>query len=399
MNKAEIMDFMKRHRVVFIRIVDIFVLIIAYAFVELFKTETLEIFTTDRQTFINTIFLASFVYQLFLTLFDCYKNIIKYENGKDYLIYGFGCMVSCVIVSMLGSIFRIEIIGPRSNLLAGVLIAVMMITYRLVIRLIYTDNIVHNAKIINVSNRKNLLLIGGGVATREIIRTIKNTMSRSYNIVGIIDDDKSKINYAISGIRILGDRNKIKEICRSYKVDVIFFSISAISNKDKKEILNICQETGAKLRILPSTADIIKNKNIMQNMRDVEIEDLLGRDAIVLDNDNINTLVENEVVLVTGGGGSIGSELCRQIIKYNPKQLVIFDIYENNLYNIELELKANYPDKKIEAVIGSVRDIKRMEEVFEEYRPSIVFHAAAHKHVPLMENNPLEAIKNNIFGT
>ena len=160
-SKADIIDFMKRHRIVFIRLVDIFILIIAYAFVELFKTETLEIFTSNRQMFINTIFLATFVYQLFLTLFDCYKNIIKYENGKDYLIYGFGCMVACVIVSMLGSIFKIEIIGPRSNLLAGVLISVMMITYRLIIRLIYTDNIVHNAQIINVSYRKNLLIIGG----------------------------------------------------------------------------------------------------------------------------------------------------------------------------------------------------------------------------------------------
>ena len=224
-------------------------------------------------------------------------------------------------------------------------------------------------------------------------------MNRTYNIVGIIDDDKTKINYAISGIRILGDRYKIKEVCRSYKVDVIFFSISTISNKEKKEILNICQETGAKLRILPSTADIIKNKNIIQNMRDVEIEDLLGRDAIVLDNNDINYLLENEVVLVTGGGGSIGSELCRQIMKYHPKQLIILDIYENNLYNIELELKANYPEDKIEAVVASVRDKKRMEEVFMEYKPSLVFHAAAHKHVPLMEQNPLEAIKNNVFGT
>ena len=400
MEKSKIIDFMKKHRVVFIRLIDIFVLIISYAFVELFKSETLAIFTSsDREIFINTILLAIVVYQLFLTLFDCYKNIIRYENGKDYLIYGFSCMVSCVIVSMLGSIFRINIMGPRSNLLTGVLISTMMITYRLVIRLILTDNIVHNARIINATNKKNLLIIGGGAATRDIIKTIKTTMSRNYNIVGIIDDDKTKINYAISGIRILGDRNKIKEICRSYSVDVIFFSISAISNKDKKEILTICQETGAKLRILPSTADIIKNKNIMKKMGDVEIEDLLGREAITLDNNDINYLIENEVVLVTGGGGSIGSELCRQIMKYHPKQLIILDIYENNLYNIEIELKTNYPDDNIEPVIASVRDIKRMKEVFEEYHPTLVFHAAAHKHVPLMEKNPLEAIKNNVFGT
>lgn len=395
-----IMDFMKRHRVIFVRLMDIFILIIAYAFVELFKSETLAIFTSsDRQVFINTILLAIVVYQIFLTLFDCYKNIIRYESGKDYLIYGFSCMVSCVIVAMLGNIFRINIMGPRSNLLAGILVSVMMITYRLIIRLFLTDNIVHKSEIVNATNKKNLLIIGGGSATRDIIKIIKSNMQRNYNIVGIIDDDKDKINYAISGVRIVGDRYKIKEACRSYKVDVIFFSISSISNQDKKEILNICQETGAKLRILPSTEDIIKNKNIMQNLRDVEIEDLLGRDAIVLDNKNINSLLEDEVVLVTGGGGSIGSELCRQIMRYHPKQLVMLDIYENSLYNIELELKANYPEDNIEAVIASVRDKKRMEEVFTEYKPTLVFHAAAHKHVPLMENNPLEAIKNNIFGT
>lgn len=393
-------DFLKHHRGIFVRLVDILALVIAYACVELFKSETLSIFTSsDRQILLNTILLAIVVYQIFLTLFDCYKNIIRYENGKDYLIYGFSCMVSCVIVSMVGNIFKINIMGPRSNILAGILVSVMMITYRLIIRLFFNDNIVHKNEIINASSQKNLLIIGGGSATRDIIRIIKSSMQKNYNIVGIIDDDKDKINYAISGVRIVGDRYKIKEVCRSFKVDVIFFSISSISNKDKKEILDICQQTGAKLRILPSTEDIIRNKNIMQNLRDVEIEDLLGRDAIVLDNKNINSLLEGETVLVTGGGGSIGSELCRQIIKYHPKQLIILDIYENNLYNIELELKANYPKERIEAVVASVRDKKRMEEVFAEYKPTIVFHAAAHKHVPLMEHNPLEAIKNNVFGT
>ncbi len=396
----EIINLMKKHRIIILRIVDVFILIIAYALVELFKSETLSIFTSsNRQIFTSTVLLGIIVFQIFLTLFDCYKNIIRYESGKDYLIYGFSCMVSCVIVSMLGNIFRINIMGPRSNILAGILIAVMMITYRLIIRLFLTDNIVHKSEIINSSNKKNLLIIGGGGATRDIIKIIKSSMQKNYNIVGIIDDDEDKLNYAISGIRIVGNRYKIKEVCRSFQVDVIFFSISSISNQDKKEILDICQSTGAKLRILPSTADIIKNKNIMENLRDVEIEDLLGRDAIHLDNENIQGLIENKVVLITGGGGSIGSELCRQIIRYSPNKLVILDIYENNLYDIELELKANYPNESIEAVVGSVRDVNRLNEVFEEFKPELVFHAAAHKHVPLMENNPLEAIKNNVFGT
>lgn len=398
----KIVERLKKHRNLILRIVDILAIILTYIFVELFKSEKLLIYTSsDMNTLLNTTFVAICVYQIFLTLFDSYKNIIRYENGKDYLIYGFACMISAVITSMIGSIFRIEMMGPRSNLLAGVLIAVVMITYRLVIRLVLTDNIVYKSKIINANTQKNLLIIGAGRATKDVIRIIKSDMQRNYNIVGIIDDNSDKQNLAISGVRIVGDRYKIKEVCRSFKVEVIFFCISSIDNKNKKEILDLCQETGAKIRILPSTVDIIKNKNIniVHSLRNVEIEDVLGRDEIVLDNKNISTLINDDVVLVTGGGGSIGSELCRQIMQYNPKQLLIFDVYENNLYDIELELKAKYPDKQIIAIVGSVRDKSRLEKVFEEYKPSLVFHAAAHKHVPLMENSPLEAIKNNVFGT
>lgn len=226
-------------------------------------------------------------------------------------------------------------------------------------------------------------------------------MKGYYNIVGLIDDNPNKMNYAISGIKILGTRDDIAEICKQYKVDVIFFSISNIDNKNKKEILNICQETGVKIRVLPSVADIIKNKSLLQNLRDVEIEDLLGREPITLANENIGELIKGKSILVTGGGGSIGSELCRQIAKFNPSRLIIFDIYENNLYNIEMELKQNHYDEKFEivAIVGSVRDKKRLEQVFKKYNPYLVFHAAAHKHVPLMEVSPLEAIKNNVFGT
>lgn len=186
---------------------------------------------------------------------------------------------------------------------------------------------------------------------------------------------------------------------QKYNVQEIFFSITNISPENKKELLHICQETNAKIRILPSTEDIIKNKNVLDSLKEVEIEDLLGRDPIKLDNNNIESLIKGHAILVTGGGGSIGSELCRQIATFNPELLIIFDIYENNLYNIELELRAKYPNLNIKGIIGSVRDKKKLEDVFSKYRPYLVFHAAAHKHVPLMEVSPLEAIKNNVLGT
>ena len=163
--------------------------------------------------------------------------------------------------------------------------------------------------------------------------------------------------------------------------------------------MELCQDTGVRTRVLPTTEEIINKQGAINSLRDVQIEDLLGREPIHLDNRNINSLIKDKTVLVTGGGGSIGSELCRQIMKNHPKKLIIFDIYENNLYDIELELKANYSKDKIEAIVGSVRDKTRLNEIFELYKPELVFHAAAHKHVPLMEKSPLEAIKNNVFGT
>jgi len=172
-----------------------------------------------------------------------------------------------------------------------------------------------------------------------------------------------------------------------------------IDNKNKKEILEICNKTQAEVKVLPDLRELITEENLYHSLRNVEIEDLLGREPVELDNNNIKSLINDKIVLVTGGGGSIGEELCRQIMLHNPKQLLMLDIYENNLYSIELELKSKYPNNDIKAIIANIRDEERMFDIFEEYSPEIVFHAAAHKHVPLMENNPTEAIKNNVFGT
>ena len=360
--------------------------------------QTLEPHTLELTN--HTIILSIFIYETIFILFELYKNITRYENGKDYLKYIIACGLSGAIIMVLKILFKLDLLSIKQIILTSIVIAVSVISYRVIIRFILTSGTDSNANL-SQDKRKNLLIIGAGEAARDIIKTLKTTMRNTYNIIGLIDDNDGKYHYLISGVRVLGDRYQIKSICKKYNIDVIFFSISNIDNQDRKEILKLCQDTGAKLKILPGTADLIKSKNIMHNLRDVEIEDILGRDPIVLDNKNIGELIKDKPILVTGGGGSIGSELCRQIVKYKPSELIILDIYENNLYNIEIELKsdADNKDVKIVPIVGSVRDKKKLENVFETYHPYLVFHAAAHKHVPLMEGSPLEAIKNNVFGT
>ncbi len=348
------------------------------------------------QIIFNSIISSIIVYEIYLNLFRTYRHITRFEGGTDYLIYIIMCLLSGLTLVVIKNI-GLNINSVRKLLLGSFITAIGIIGTRIIIRFLLNNFMQEQEK--SDGKRYNVLIIGAGYAGREVVKNIKQTMNEKYNIVGIIDDNPKKWKCLIDGVEIVGNRNKIVEVCEQEEVDEIYFAISKIDKKQKKEILNICQETGKKIRILPSIGDIIRNKNMFQNLRDVDIEDILGRDQVVLDNKKIGTLIEGKTILVTGAGGSIGSELCRQIIKYNPSKLIMLDIYENNLYNIELELKAQYLHANIQAVIGSVRDIKRLEKIFEQYHPYLVFHAAAHKHVPLMEASPLEAIKNNVFGT
>lgn len=389
------MNFLKKHRMIILRIMDLLIISFMYLLVAYLLTN-LSLLGQEINKILNTILISLITYLVTFNVANIYKKITRFENGKDYLEYIFLCMASTVIIGTVGLIRTDLFMDIKGIVLANILIAVAVVSYRVMLRFILTLKRVDNS---SGKIKKNLLIIGGGEAARDVIKAIKEEAKDEYNIIGLIDDNVNKLNYTISGVKILGGRNKIVELCKKYKVDTIFFCLEKVKNKDKKEILNICQTTGARIRVLPAIVDIVKNKNLMSNLREVEIEDLLGREPVTLDNKNISELIKDRVVLVTGGGGSIGSELCRQIMKHNPKKLIIFDIYENNLYNIELELKANYNKEKIEALVGSVRDKKRLKKVFEQYRPELVFHAAAHKHVPLMEKSPLEAIKNNVFGT
>ncbi len=254
-------------------------------------------------------------------------------------------------------------------------------------------------KMQNKNNATRVMLIGAGDAGNSIIKEIVTSNFSTMTVSCIIDDDRTKWGSFIQGIKVIGGRDKILECADVYSIDEIFIAIPSASRLVIKEILEICKETECKLRVLPGIYQLVNGEVNVSKLRDVEVEDLLGRDPIKVDIDSILGYVSGKVVLVTGGGGSIGSELCRQIAGHKPKQLIIVDIYENSAYDIQQELVRKYPELNLVVLIASVRNTNRMNGIFKEYHPDIVYHAAAHKHVPLMETSPNEAIKNNVFGT
>ena len=251
------------------------------------------------------------------------------------------------------------------------------------------------------SNIERVMIIGAGDSGSVLIKELKNSTHTNQVPVCVIDDNENKVGRSLFGVPIVGGRNDIISKAAEYNIDTIIFAIPTASGSNRKAILNIAKETGCKLRTIPGMYQLAKGEVSISRVRNVELNDLLGRDPITVDNDTVFNMIKGKTILVTGGGGSIGSELCRQIASHEPKQLIIFDIYENNAYEIQQELKRNYRDRDLNLVtlIGSVRNTHRITSVMQEYKPDIVFHAAAHKHVPLMEDSPNEAIKNNVMGT
>ena len=243
------------------------------------------------------------------------------------------------------------------------------------------------------------MLIGAGSAGMQTLREFETSENSKNHVVCIIDDDPQKTGRYLNNVKIVGTRCDIAKAAQDYRVEEIVFAIPAAPTQQRKQILKLCQETGCKLKILPGISQLANGEVKVQKIRDVDVLDLLGRDSVQVDLSQIAEYLSGKTVLVTGGGGSIGSELCRQIAGHHPKRLVIFDIYENNAYDIQQELRRTHPGLELITLIGSVRDTERVNMLFETYRPEIVFHAAAHKHVPLMEDSPNEAIKNNVFGT
>ena len=243
------------------------------------------------------------------------------------------------------------------------------------------------------------MIIGAGSVGQTLIREIRKGNFSSTKIVCAIDDNPEKKGRVLEGIPIVGDRYDIVDMVKRYNVNRIIYAIPTTTGKNRRDILNLCKETGCRMQTVPSVSQIVNEEVSVTRLRDVEVADLLGRKPIEVNMDEISEYIKGKVILVTGGGGSIGSELCRQIADREPKQLIILDIYENNAYDIQMELRKKYQDLNLEVIIGSVRDSRKIFKVFDTYRPNIVYHAAAHKHVPLMEDSPCESIKNNAIGT
>lgn len=252
---------------------------------------------------------------------------------------------------------------------------------------------------VNDSKMRKTLIIGAGAAGNALIREIRSSEYLHKKVVGVIDDDIQKIGSYIHGVKVVGNRETILRNAQELQVDEIIVAIPSVAPCEIKDILNICKETGCELKKLPGMYQLVNGEVSVSNLKNVDVNDLLGREPVQVNLDSIMDYVSGKVILVTGGGGSIGSELCRQIASHHPKQLVIVDIYENTTYDIQNELKSSFPKLNLVVLIASIRNTKRMNQIFEIYRPEIVYHAAAHKHVPLMEDSPNEAIKNNVLGT
>ena len=332
---------------------------------------------------------------IIFTFFHVYSSLWEYAGIEEVFSLIAACLLSAVakivVISFTWSTM------PRSwyvldTMYLMILIGTTRVSYRL-IRLRRQNRKFPWAK------RKKVMIIGGGEAGRTLITEIQNSKYLDQKVACIIDDDPKKIGRYIKGIKVVGNRDSIKKNVKRYNIQQIILTIPSVNSARIRPIVEICQDTNCELMILPGVYQLVTGEVKASKLRPVKIEDLLGRDEVHINLNEIMDYVSGKVIMVTGGGGSIGSELCRQIAEHRPKQLIIFDIYENNAYDIQQELVRKYPELDLVVLIGSVRDENRIDSIFKQYHPEIIYHAAAHKHVPLMEDSPNEAIKNNVLGT
>lgn len=327
-------------------------------------------------------------------LFNLYNSLWEFAGYNELVRIGCASVASAFVNFVLMMIIEDSRMPLSFPIVYSMLLAAGTGTLRLIYRALRRKRADRST-----AEKKRTMLIGGGQAGAMVLREFRYSAHSENKVVCVIDDDRSKWGNFIQGVKIVGGKESIVLTAEKYNVEEIILAIPSASRRQKLDILEICHATGCKLRTLPGLYQLANGEVSIQKIREVDIEDLLGRDIVKIDLNDVAGYIKDKVVLVTGGGGSIGSELCRQAATQKPKTLIIFDIYENNAYELQMELRRQHPELDLVVLIGSVRDKGRVDYVFDKYRPDIVCHAAAHKHVPLMEDSPLEAIKNNVFGT
>lgn len=345
--------------------------------------------------FINIIFTAVFL------CFRLYDKMWRYADIEDFFYAGIASLTANLVFMSFTMIIGTD--ENRLNYGARIYIIMSLLSTFLtfIFRLVYRLNKIIERKNTSNKNRRRLMIVGGGEGAATVLSELAKSPENEYVPICLVDDDPEKIGRRIGGVKIEGSTYDIPEICEREDIEVILFTISQINLADKKRILDICAKTHLEVKIIPNVYGLIKDgASVTSKIRQVEVEDLLGREPIVFDTEKYGAYITGQTVLVTGGGGSIGSELCRQIAKLSPKKLIILDIYENNAYEIQQELIRQYHEKlNLDTQIASVRDKRKLDYLFSQNKIDVIFHAAAHKHVPLMETTPEEAVKNNVFGT
>lgn len=337
-----------------------------------------------------------------------YRTLWKYASAEEIVKIVMSCIISTALSIAYFNIAAATL--PRSiYLMSGIFDVVFVGGIRFAYRLLRNlrtpgtftlrNSALDADSIPGVDRLKRIMLIGCGDAGAAMIKEVTMHKDQKQKVVVAVDDNREKIGQKIAGVKIAGDRTKIVDLANRYAVDEIIIAIPSATKKQIAEIVEMCHKTKCKIKIMPSLIDLINEKVSIKSLRDVDIEDLLGREAVSVDLKGISSYLEDRIVLVTGAGGSIGSELCKQIAKYRPRRLVLFDIYENSVFELQNEMLKKYPELEIDVNIGSVRERARVEELFNKFKPHVIFHAAAHKHVPLMEHDPKEAIINNVLGT
>ena len=328
--------------------------------------------------------------------FRLYDSIWRYVSYNEVIRVGIACVITLILNILISVFFVMRM--PISYYAIGFLL-----------QFIFTAGIRMSYRAIRIlqdyffAGRKDdldrILIVGAGEAGRMLNREYKNQVPLTGRVIGFVDDNVMKTGRSIEGVRILGQIKDVPELVRKHHIDDVVIAIPSAGAAQRQEIINICKEAPCGLHILPSVSQIVTGEVRLEQLKQVDVNELLGRDAIEIDDEEVNNFLHGKTVLVTGGGGSIGSELIRQVASRYPKQLVLLDIYENNAYAIQQEMKNTHPELNLEVLIGSVRDGLRMQDIMNTYHPDVVYHAAAHKHVPLMEDSPNEAIKNNAIGT